>query len=75
LIKVSTKVSYPSSGKELNNINAVIDHYIQICQIREKLRVDIDVITNGGSFLQLQTVKSPFQMQAVLDALLQVLAR
>jgi len=35
------------------------DHYIQICQIREKFRVDVDVITNEGSSLQLKMVKSP----------------
>ena len=53
----------------------ILDHYIQICQIREKLRVDIDVITNGDFTLQLKTIKLPLQMQAVLDALRQVFAR
>ena len=53
----------------------ILDYYIKICQIREKFCADVNMIINGGSSLQLKTVKSPLQMQAVLDTLRQVLAR
>ena len=35
---------------------SIIDRYIQICQICKKLRIDIDVITNGNSSLQLKMI-------------------
>ena len=35
----------------------ILDHYIQICQICEKFRVVVDVITNGDSTLQLKNGK------------------